>query len=92
MNAEGRATFDLNERVQGRETVRHFHTAQERDEYFVGKVQAEAGALASTLKEAIEAGTSHAIILPELLIVFRDAWGTMPPEIGEMIAQAAASA
>jgi hypothetical protein len=72
--------------------ARHFHTAQDRDEYYVEKVKAEAGALAETLREAIEMGTSHAIILPELLMVFRDAWGTMPPEIGAMIAEAAASA
>lgn len=68
-----------------------FRTEEERDTFFVERVRTEGTALAETLRTAVESGVSHAIILPQLMIVFRDAFGTMPPEVAGMIAEAVAS-
>lgn len=43
------------------------------------RVKRDATALAETLREASDAGVSHALILPQLVLVFRTAFGEMPP-------------
>jgi hypothetical protein len=42
-------------------------------------VDERARALAETLRDASDAGVSHALILPRLVLVFREAFGEMPP-------------
>jgi hypothetical protein len=42
-------------------------------------VKRDAAALAETLRDASDAGVSHALILPQLVLVFREAFGEMPP-------------
>jgi hypothetical protein len=49
-------------------------TAQEHLE----AVKRDAAALAETLRDASDAGVSHALILPQLVLVFREAFGEMP--------------
>lgn len=44
-------------------------------------VEERAKLLAETLREAADAGVSHALILPRLVLVFREAFGEMPPGI-----------
>ncbi len=61
----------------------------DRDAYYLTRVQEDAGKLADTLRAATEAGVSHAVILPQLVIVFRDAFGEMPDAVGELLAAAA---
>ena len=41
-------------------------------------VKARAGGLAEALRDASDAGVSHALILPALVLVFREAFGEMP--------------
>ena len=41
-------------------------------------VKRDATALAETLRDAADAGVSHALILPQLVLVFREAFGEMP--------------
>lgn len=50
-------------------------TAQE----WLEQVKTDTAKLATTLQAASEAGVSHALILPQLLLVFREAFGEMPP-------------
>lgn len=42
------------------------------------RVRRDTTALAETLREASDAGVSHALILPQLVLVFRQAFGEMP--------------
>lgn len=42
------------------------------------QVRRDATALAETLRDASDAGVSHALILPQLVLVFRQAFGEMP--------------
>jgi hypothetical protein len=42
-------------------------------------VKEDAKRLAETLRDASDAGVSHALILPQLMLVFREAFGAMPP-------------
>lgn len=48
-----------------------------KDEH-LARVKADAAALAVTLRDASDAGVSHALILPQLVLVFKDAFGEMP--------------
>jgi hypothetical protein len=64
---------------------------EERDNFYVDRVRTQASALAKTLREATEAGVSHAVILPQLILVFRDAFGEMPAAVGELLAAAAST-
>lgn len=41
-------------------------------------VKRDAAQLAETLRDASDAGVSHALILPQLVLVFREAFGEMP--------------
>lgn len=41
-------------------------------------VRRDATVLANTLRDASDAGLSHAVILPQLVLVFRQAFGEMP--------------
>lgn len=43
------------------------------------RVDEHARLLAETLRDASDAGVSHALILPRLMLVFRSAFGEMPP-------------
>lgn len=42
------------------------------------RVKRDATTLAESLRVASDAGVSHALILPQLVLVFRDAFGEMP--------------
>lgn len=42
------------------------------------QVREDAKRLAETLRDASDAGVSHALILPQLVIVFREAFGEIP--------------
>jgi hypothetical protein len=42
------------------------------------RITATATLLAGELRDASDAGVSHAIILPQLVLVFREAFGEMP--------------
>lgn len=53
---------------------------------YVERVRREGAAFAELLRDASDAGVSHMIILPQLVLVFRQAFGEMPPE---MVAQLA---
>ena len=44
----------------------------------VEQVKQDAARLAETLKAASDAGVSHALILPQLVLVFREVFGEMP--------------
>lgn len=44
----------------------------------LAKVSADATRLAETLRDASDAGVPHALILPQLVLVFREAFGEMP--------------
>jgi hypothetical protein len=41
-------------------------------------VKRDAAVLAVTLRDASDAGVSHALILPQLVLVFREAFGEIP--------------
>lgn len=41
-------------------------------------VKRDTDRLAATLREAADAGVSHALILPQLVLAFREAFGEMP--------------
>lgn len=69
-----------------------FASSDDRDDWYVERVRDEAGALAATLRQATEQGVSHAVILPQLVLVFRDAFGEMPAAVGELLAAAASEA
>lgn len=51
------------------------------------KIRADCGALATTLQEASDAGISHALILPQLVLVFRRAFGEMPAGLQRNLAE-----
>lgn len=57
------------------------HTPQEHLE----RVKTLAGGLAVALRDASDAGVSHALILPQLIIVFREAFGEMPPNLMQQL-------
>lgn len=44
----------------------------------ISRIRDRATDLASELRDATDAGVSHAVILPQLLIVFREVFGEMP--------------
>lgn len=44
----------------------------------VALVQSSARELAGRLRDATDAGVSHAIILPQLVLVFREVFGELP--------------
>jgi hypothetical protein len=43
------------------------------------RIEARATELADALRDASDAGVSHALILPRLVMVFRSAFGEPPP-------------
>lgn len=45
---------------------------------WIDEVRDDATRLAGTLKAASDAGVSHALILPQLVLVFREVFGEMP--------------
>lgn len=45
---------------------------------WIARVRGDTTRLAETLKEASDAGVSHALILPQLVLVFRESFGEMP--------------
>lgn len=45
---------------------------------YIEAVKRDATQLAETLKTASDAGVSHALILPQLVLVFREVFGEMP--------------
>ena len=45
---------------------------------WLDKVKDDATQLASTLRDASDAGVSHALVLPQLVLVFREVFGEMP--------------
>lgn len=54
-------------------------TDQQQTEHdHIDRVKADAEKLAVTLRDASDAGVSHALILPQLVLVFREAFGEMP--------------
>lgn len=54
---------------------------------YIERVRREAASLAETLRDASDAGVSHALILPQLILVFREAFGEMPPNMMQALAQ-----
>lgn len=44
----------------------------------IAAVRANAKMLALSLREATDAGVSHAVILPQLVLAFREEFGEMP--------------
>lgn len=56
------------------DTTLHVLTPQEH----LDAVKRDAATLAVTLRDASDAGVSHALILPQLVLVFREAFGEMP--------------
>jgi hypothetical protein len=48
------------------------------EQEWLDRVKAQATTLAETLRDASDAGVSHALILPQLVLVFREAFGEMP--------------
>lgn len=68
-----------------------FVSVEARDGWYIEQVRSQAAELAETLRDAVEAGVSHALILPQLVLVFRDAFGEMPPQVGELLAAAASA-
>lgn len=50
-------------------------TAQEH----LDAVKRDTERLCVTLREAQDAGVSHALILPQLVLAFRESFGEMPP-------------
>lgn len=55
----------------------------------VARVKQSAERLAADLVAASDAGVSHALILPQLVLVFREAFGDIPagvlPQLGGML-------
>jgi len=45
---------------------------------WLDKIDAEATALATTLRDASDAGVPHALVLPRLVLVFRTSFGEPP--------------
>lgn len=44
-------------------------------------VKLHATALAEALRDASDAGVPHGLIIPQLVLVFRQAFGEMPPNL-----------
>jgi len=53
-------------------------TQQIVDEH-LDRIRTDTARLSQTLKDASDAGVSPALILPQLVLVFREAFGEMPP-------------
>lgn len=51
------------------------------------RISRDASRLALTLREAADAGVSHMVILPQLMLCFRDAFGAMPPDMAAKLAE-----
>ena len=49
------------------------------EQEWLARVDEQAAALAGTLAAASDAGVSHALILPRLMLAFRGAFGEPPP-------------
>lgn len=47
-------------------------------EQHIAAVKRDAALLAESLRAASDAGVSHALILPQLVLVFREKFGEMP--------------
>jgi hypothetical protein len=54
---------------------------------YIELIRREAASLAETLRNASDAGVSHALILPQLILVFREAFGEMPPNMMQALTQ-----
>ncbi len=52
----------------------------------VADIRAKALDLAEALRDATDAGVSHALILPQLLLVFRETFGSMPDGFAAQLA------
>lgn len=52
--------------------------APANDAEWIAAIDAQARELAVTLREASDAGVSHALILPRLILVFRESFGEPP--------------
>lgn len=50
------------------------------------RVKRDADTLARTMLAAQEAGVPHTLILPQLLLVFRNVFGAPPPELAQQMA------
>lgn len=51
----------------------------------IADVRAKSDALAAALVAANDAGIGHPFILPQLVASFRDAFGSEPPNFGELL-------
>jgi hypothetical protein len=51
----------------------------------LGDVKVHATALAEALRDASDAGVPHGLILPQLVQVFRQAFGEMPPNLMQQL-------
>lgn len=45
----------------------------------IERIKAMAHALADALRDASDAGVSHAVIVPQLVVVFKQSFGEPPP-------------
>lgn len=52
----------------------------------VDRIDGAARELAGYLRTATDEGVSPALILPRLVLVFREVFGSMPPEVAGMVA------
>lgn len=48
-------------------------------EEWVERIDEQANGLASTLRDAADAGVPHSLILPRLVLAFRQSFGEPPP-------------
>jgi len=50
-------------------------------------VREKASALAVALRDASDAGVPHGLILPQLVLVFKEAFGEMPANVAQQLAE-----
>lgn len=58
----------------------------EQTQRHLDDVKAKASALAVALRDASDAGVPHGLVLPQLVLVFREAFGEMPPNVMQLLA------
>lgn len=52
--------------------------AERSEREWLELINEQTGTLASTLRDASDAGVSHALIVPQMMLVFRAVFGEMP--------------
>lgn len=52
---------------------------------YLADVRSDARRLAETLRTVADAGVPHSLVLPQLVLVFREAFGEMPANIAGLV-------